>query len=208
MRKPYFRDWTNMELHKGKTFVSPPRLFKGDLSLWFPNLHGTTLLKSDRTPHDTTPTLAGKISVVSMFSGTWAEGQTKSFVGRESNPGLVMALEDNKDQAQLVRVNVEEDGLKAMFIRIFLGSLRKTIGEENWHRYFIVRRGVTDEVRESIGLLNSKVGYVYLLDTECRIRWAGSGYAEDHEKTGLIKGVLRLLEEEKAKPVVAPATKA
>lgn len=198
-----------MEHHKGKSFVSPPRLFKGDLSLWFPNLYGTTLLKDDREPRDTTPTLAGKVSVVSLFSGAWAEGQAKSFVAPESNPELVRVLAEHTDEAQLVRVNVEEDRIKAMFIKLFTGSLRKSVGEENWDRYFVVRRGLSDEVKESIGLLNSKVGYVYLLDRECRIRWAGSGYAEDHERAGLVKGLQRLLlEEEKLpKPMSSPVTK-
>jgi ATPase complex subunit ATP10 len=201
-----------MEHHKGKSFVSPPRLFKGDLSLWFPNLYGMTLLKTDREPRDTTPMLAGKVSVVSLFSGAWAEGQVKSFVAQESNPELVKALEENKEKAQLVRINVEEDRLKAMFIKLFTGSLRKSVGEENWHRYFVVRKGLSDELKESIGLLNSKVGYVYLLDRECRIRWAGSGYSEDHERAGLVKGLQRLLLEEdktpKPKPESSPVTEA
>ena len=46
-----------------------------------------------------------------------------------------------------------------------------------------------------MGLLNSRVGYVYLLDARCRIRWAGSGRAEGGEREGLVRGVGRLLEE-------------
>ncbi|KAH8675840.1 ATP10 protein-domain-containing protein [Xylariales sp. PMI_506] len=196
LRKPYFRDWTNLEHHKGKTFIAPPRLFRGELSLWFPNLFGTTLLKTNRQPLDTTPTLYGKVSVVTMVSGRWAEGQAKSFVGPEANPELAKLLQEHPDRAQLVQVNVEEDAMKAFLIRLFIGGLRKTVGEANWGRYFIVRRGISDEIRENIGLLNSKVGYVYLVDGQCRIRWAGSGYAEDHEREGLAKGLSRLLAEE------------
>lgn len=118
-------------------------------------------------------------------------------------------LAAHKDAAQHVRINVEPDNLKAWLIKLFIGGLRKSIGQENWDKYFIVRRGVSEEIREAIGVLNSKVGYVYLLDRDCRIRWAGSGYAEGHEKEGLAKGMLRLLEEEKAKPkqsTTAPKT--
>ena len=50
-------------------------------------------------------------------------------------------------------------------------------------------------MRDMMGLLNSRVGYVYLLDSRCRIRWAGSGRAEGGEKEGLVRGVGRLLEE-------------
>ncbi|KAI1759740.1 ATP10 protein-domain-containing protein [Hypoxylon sp. FL1150] len=196
--RPYFRDWGNLQFHKGKTFIAPPRPFKGDLSLFFPNLHGQTLLKSDREPRDTTPVLQGKISVISVFSGLWAENQAKTFVSKESNPALEHVLEEYKDIAQRVWINVEENMMKAWLIKMFQGGIRKQIGEPNWDRYFVVRRGVSDDIRENIGVLNSSVGYVYLVDSECRIRWAGSGPSEDHEREGLVKAVQRLVDEEKS----------
>ncbi|KAL2017824.1 hypothetical protein VTK56DRAFT_1626 [Thermocarpiscus australiensis] len=194
--RPYFRDWRNLQFHEGKTFLAPPRLFKADLSLYFPNLHGRTLAKTPQAKAaDTTPLLEGRASVVALFSGMWAENQARSFVAADANPTLHEALRASGGRAQLVQVNVEEDLLKAWLVRLFSGSLRRRVGEENWDKYFLVRRGITDEIRESIGLLNSKVGYVYLVDYQCRIRWAGSGPAEPGEREGLVKGVQRLLEE-------------
>lgn len=198
MSRPYFRDWGNLKFHKGKTFVAPPRPFKRDLSLFFPNLYGQTLLKSDRSPRNTTPLLQGKVSIVSVFSSMWAENQAKTFVSKESNPELESVLEQSKDVAQRVWINVEENTLKAWLIKMFVGGIRRNVGEPNWERYFVVRRGISDDIRENIGLLNSSVGYVYLVDSECRIRWAGSGPSEDHERDGLVKGVQRLVEEVKS----------
>ena len=43
--------------------------------------------------------------------------------------------------------------------------------------------------RENIGLLNDKGGYVYLVDQECKIRWAGSAIAEPKEKESLVVGM-------------------
>ena len=198
MARPYFRDWSNMQFHQGKTFISPPRLFKGDLSLYFPNLFGETLEKTDSGPKDTTPTLQGKVSIVTVFSSVWAENQAATFVGKRGNPELHYILEDNKEAAQLVQVNVEDNTGKYWLIKLFMGGLRKKIGESNWARYFIVRRGLSDEIKEAIGVLNNRVGYTYLLDGDCRIRWAGSGPSEEHEREGLLKGVQRLIEEAKA----------
>ncbi|KAK3934782.1 mitochondrial ATPase [Diplogelasinospora grovesii] len=197
MSKPYFRDWRNLQFHKGKTFLAPPRLFKADLSLYFPNLHGRTIAKKGPAAKaaDTTPLLEGKASVVTIFSSMWAENQVRSFTSPAENPALHAVIGANKDRAQLVQVNVEEDTLKAWLIRLFMGSLRRRVGKENWDKYFLVRKGITDEIRESIGVLNSKVGYTYLVDHECRIRWAGSGPAEAEEKEGLVKGVRRILDE-------------
>ncbi|KAK1781143.1 ATP10 protein-domain-containing protein [Copromyces sp. CBS 386.78] len=194
--RPYFRDWRNMQFHKGKTFLAPPRLFKADLSLYFPNLHGRTLAKDAAAKAaDTTPLLEGHCSVVTVFSSMWAENQIRTFVAPEANPALQSVLKQSGGRAQLVQVNIEEDAMKAWLVRLFMGSLRKKVDKDDWKRYFLVTKGITDEIRESIGLLNSKVGYTYLVDHNCRIRWAGSGDAEGDEKEGLVKGVQRILDE-------------
>jgi len=95
----------------------------------------------------------------------------------------------------MVQINIEENAMKAMLIRLFMPSLRRRIAGPDWGRYFLVRRGLTDEIRDAIGLLNSKVGYIYLLDRNCRIRWAGSGVCEGDEKDGLVRSAKRLIEE-------------
>jgi ATPase complex subunit ATP10 len=82
--------------------------------------------------------------------------------------------------------------------------LRKRLGVDNWGRYFLVRKGISDQIRDAVGLLNSKVGYTYLLDGECRIRWAGSGPCEGDEKEGLVRGTRRLIEEAKRKEKPTP----
>ena len=193
-----------MRLHKGKSFLAPSRLFKSDKSLYFPNFHGQTLTR-DKQLCDTTPVLAGKVSVVSIFSSAWAEGQAATFVSEKNNPELNKIIQDSGGAAQFLRINIEDNMLKAAIVRFFMGGLRKKLGFDNWGRYFLVVRGVTDEMRSTIALLNSKVGYTYLLDGQCRIRWAGSGRAEGEEKESLVKGVRRLLEERKQ--VAAPTQK-
>ncbi|KAJ9142225.1 hypothetical protein NKR23_g7423 [Pleurostoma richardsiae] len=198
MAKPYFREWSNLQFQKGKSFLAPPRLFRADKSLYFPNLHGRTLAGTKPgAPLDTTPVLSGAAaSVVTVFSSLWAENQTRTFVSPEANPALHETLRVSGGRAQLVRVNFEENAMRYWLVRLFSGSLRRQVGKENWHKYFLIRRGVSEEIRESIGLLNSKVGYTYLVDRECRIRWAGSGPSEPEEREGLVKGVHRLLDED------------
>jgi ATPase complex subunit ATP10 len=125
----------------------------------------------------------------------WAENQARTFTSPEENASLHALLRASGGRAQMVQVNVEEDMLKAWLVRLFSWSLRGRVGKDNWDKYFVVRKGITDEIRESIGLLNSKVGYTYLVDHQCRIRWAGSGPAEPEERAGLVKGVQRILDE-------------
>ncbi|KAI0397876.1 ATP10 protein-domain-containing protein [Xylariaceae sp. FL0594] len=192
--RPYFRDWTNMEFHKGKTFIAPPGIFKSELSLYFPNLYGRTAVRRDSAPRDTTPALRGRVSVVSVFSSLWAENQCKTFVSEEHHPALLRVIAGSGGLAQHVQVNVEDNALKALLVKLSMGRIRKSLGAEGNHgKYFLVRRGISDEIRENIGLLNSRVGYTYLVDPECKIRWAGSGNSEEHERAGLLKAVNRLL---------------
>lgn len=61
-----------------------------------------------------------------------------------------------------------------------------------------VRRGLTEDVRDAMGLLNSQIGYVYLVDSGAKIRWAGSGDAWDGEVAGLNAAIVRLVEEERS----------
>ena len=149
---------------------------------------------------NTTQVLQGRVSVVAIFSGMWAERQVKSFVDRNEE---LMSMIQEKGQGeglapQLVRINVEDSWMRRMIVKMFMWRLRRELGKENWGRYFLVSKSLaSNEIRDAIGFLNSKVGYVYLLDSHCRIRWAGSGNADPGETTSLNAGIKRLLEETK-----------
>jgi ATPase complex subunit ATP10 len=186
-----------MRHHRGKTFLSPPKLFKFEAALYFPNMQGYTIGAPSRIV-DTTSVLAGKTSIVSISSGTWAEWQTQTFISEAQNPELAKEVERlGKEGLQRVWINIEEDWMKAGLIRLFLRGIRKSLKPEEWGRYFVVRRGVEDDVKMSIGMANGKVGYVYLVDKACRIRWAGSGDAVEGEREGMVACVRRLMEKVK-----------
>ncbi|KAL9604504.1 MAG: hypothetical protein Q9219_000469 [cf. Caloplaca sp. 3 TL-2023] len=194
--KPYFRDWSRTKFHQGKTFIAPSRIFRAEKSLYFPNLVGATLA-SPKTPSSTTSVLRDCISIVSVYSGRWAELQTHSFVDEKSHPELVDVLATDRREngpLQKVEINIEEDWMKAWIVRTFMGGIKKQRREEDWRRYFLVTKGITDEMKETIGMGNAKVGYVYLVDQLCRIRWAGSANADEVEKEGLRRGVRRLVD--------------
>ena len=193
MSRPYYRDWKNMRYSKGKTFVSPNALFRADKALYFPNLYGQTLASSSFS--DTTPVLRKKVSVVACFSSTWAEKQVKTYVSKSENPELHDLVKESGGVTQLVSVNVEENTLRYWIVRLFMPLLRRKVDRERQGKYFLVRRGLTDEIKNAIGILNSQVGYVYLLDGECRIRWAGSGDASEGERRSMVKSLGKLVDE-------------
>lgn len=205
--RPYFQEWRRVDHWKGKSFVSNKRLFRRDKALFFPNIWGQTLSKDGDGPdggRDTTNVLMGKISVIGIQSGQWAEEQVDTFTGDKHNPQLNQIIDDSKGLVQRVDVNIQGDWIRALLVKMFSARLRKMIPQGRWDRYFLVklprdiRRGLTDDVRDAMGLLNSQVGYVYLVDSSCKIRWAGSGHAWESEVEGLNAGIQRLVQEEKS----------
>lgn len=189
MFTPYLRDYSRMSKDfRGKSFFSPTRLFRSDRALYFPNFVGKTLY--DSHPQDTTTILRDRISVVVVHNTQWALEQVRTFVY-----GLDAMDEFVRGEAQRVDVSIEENYLKQLAINMSVPSLRKMYPEERWEKYFMIYKGVTDDIREASGLWNSKVGYVFLVDEECKIRWAGSGDAHGKEREVLVWGVKKLVEE-------------
>ncbi|ORX93225.1 ATP10 protein-domain-containing protein [Clohesyomyces aquaticus] len=195
--KSYFADFKNIRKYRdGKTFMANQRIFRRDASLYFPNFVGETLQKGVAAK-GTTEVLRGKVSVVNVYSSRWGEMQVQTFTGKTANPELHGMLREHKEVAQMVDVNIEENPGKAWIVKFLMWKLRQQKSEEEQGRYFLVRSGVTDYLRETIGLLNGRVGYVYLVDQDCKIRWAGSANAEGQEMEYLNKGVTRLIEDHK-----------
>ncbi|KAJ5379436.1 hypothetical protein N7509_012555 [Penicillium cosmopolitanum] len=195
--KPYFREWSNLRFAEGKTFKSNPRLFRSDKALYFPNMRGTTL-SSPKDPQDTTPVLEGKITIVNLFSSVWAEGQVATFTGAPLNPKLSEIIAAGGPLVQRVDINLEENRMKAWLVKSFMWRMRQKLPEAQHSRYFLVQKGFTELLKEAVGMMNSKVGYVYLVDDACRIRWAGSGPAEPVELETLNNGLQKLIAEKKA----------
>jgi len=189
----YFRDFKNIRKYRsGKTFMANPRIFKKEAAMYFPNLHGDTLAQKGA---DTTDVLKGMVSVVNVYSSQWGEAQAQTFTGKKVNVALHQLLAQSPHVVQMVDVNIEENSLKAWIIALFQWRLRRMKPREDWGKYFVVRKGVSAKIRETIGLLNGRVGYVYLVDQDCKIRWAGSGNAEGSEMDDLNRGVGKLVAE-------------
>ncbi|KAJ5527586.1 hypothetical protein N7513_011745 [Penicillium frequentans] len=199
--KPYFREWSNLQYHKGKTFISNPRIFRADKALYFPNLSGITLA-SPKDRQDTTAIFRGKVSVVNLFCSLWGEEQTTTFTGNFSgedrNPALKELLAKNSKYAQRVDLNLEENRMKAWLVRRFLGSVRKKFPVEQHPCYFLIEKGFDESLKEAVGMVNKFVGYVYLVDADCRIRWAGSGPAHPDEVEAMHTALEKLIAEQKA----------
>jgi ATPase complex subunit ATP10 len=61
--------------------------------------------------------------------------------------------------------------LKAFLVNLFVRQLREAVPRELHDTYLISTQNM-EYIREPLGMTNSQVGYVYLVDENLRIRWA------------------------------------
>jgi ATPase complex subunit ATP10 len=188
LARPYFRDWKNLKFEKGKLWLANEKLWRREMSLWMPNIVGSTLAKE---PYKTTTeVLRGKVSLVSLFQRDWARKQAESWYSPQSNPRIAEFIEQGK--LNLVCVNVEDAPLARTIQSMVHWFIRRGMNKKRQESYFFIKQ-VPDSVVEEIGILNSRVGYVYLVDQDCKIRWAGCADANEGEKDSLSKGAERLI---------------
>jgi ATPase complex subunit ATP10 len=194
--KPWVRDLRNMDANRGKFYVANQRMYKADAALYFPNLRGRSLA---RKAAETTSVLREKLSVVTVYQRLWAEQQTRSFVGFVSGADVREVVEGSGGAAQFVEINFEDTWMASSLVWMFQWNLRRQIKRELWDRYFILR-GIPVNIKESLAMMNDKIGYVFLVDEQCRIRWSACADAWPEEKDALIRSLKRLIEERKRKP--------
>ncbi|KZZ90012.1 ATPase assembly factor ATP10, mitochondria [Ascosphaera apis ARSEF 7405] len=200
LNRGYFNEWRDMKYHQGKTWIGPPRIFKGDRAGYMPNLYGRTIAKGrDGKGRATTDAMKGKVSIVSVYSSAWAQRQAETFTGLKANKELHDLIQRSGGRAQQVIVNVSLSWIKSLLLRLFTWRLRSQVPKDVHSQYFLVRKGFTRALAGQMGMNNLSVGHTYLVDGECRIRWAGNGEAWEGERESLNRGVVRLLEQEQKK---------
>ncbi|KAJ9115695.1 hypothetical protein QFC20_001022 [Naganishia adeliensis] len=183
----YFHDFHEIRReggHGGKSWIAPPVLIRQDKALYFPNIQGTSMA-SRKTTH-TTDLFRGRVSVVAVLTARVSEEHANSFVAD--------VLEDWEQDPMFryVQVNHQSNPLKSLLLQLFISGLKRSIPEHRWSGYMIAG-GEWGGLKEPLGITNKHVGYIYLVDPDCKIRWAGNAYATEEERQGLRKAVAVLM---------------
>ncbi|KAF8587188.1 hypothetical protein K439DRAFT_1630891 [Ramaria rubella] len=174
--KGYYEDFGGLRHHEGKTWIAPNSLIREDKALYFPDVTGVSLTPQE-TVH-TTSIFEGRISIISMISSTRSEEHVKSFT--------TSALEAHQSNPlfRFLQVNLQENPLKGFLVSLFLSAIRSRTAVHLQSTYIVSRQNM-EYLREPMGMTNKHVGYVYLVDEKCRIRWAGCGFAAEEEPESL-----------------------
>jgi len=141
-----------------------------------PNIYGKGL--ADGIRKDTTDLLLGKITVLAMLGTRISETHAQSFATS------TCARYSANPVFQYVQINLQENLLKSFLVKLFSSSLRASVPAELHNNYLISNQNL-EYLRDPMGMTNSKVGYVYLVDENLKIRWAGCADATEKEAQSL-----------------------
>lgn len=70
--------------------------------------------------------------------------------------------------------------LKQLLLKAFVPSIRRNLPEERKDNYCVILKDIS-RVRKYLDMTNQYIGYVFLLDENCKIRWTAHGEATAEE---------------------------
>ncbi|KAI9207615.1 ATPase assembly factor ATP10, partial [Polychytrium aggregatum] len=97
------------------------------------------------------------------------------------------------DKVQIVQIHAEDNWAKSVAMQLFLPSLRRRLVKEQWGKYLLCYKDISDD-RRKIGISNRLLGWVHLVDSQCKLRWQAHGPATADETETLIESTKKLLE--------------
>ncbi|BEI93796.1 uncharacterized protein CcaverHIS019_0602550 [Cutaneotrichosporon cavernicola] len=183
----YFHDYNlARKANGGKLWVGPPVLIREDkMANYFPDISGKAL--TGETVH-TTDLLRGKVSLVSILNTRISEEHVQSFVAP--------VLEDWEGQPafRYMSINHQDNALKSMLVSFFVSGLKRTVPQERWGSYiFASGEWSKIDITGPLGIDNKILGYVYLVDENAKIRWAGCAMAQPKEAEDLRRAAAVLM---------------
>ncbi|KAG0273317.1 Mitochondrial ATPase complex subunit atp10 [Linnemannia exigua] len=186
----YFAEFSELSKTGSKLWKATPSMINPDKALYMPNIIGTSLKTSE--PVELVDLLRGKISLVAISGTRFGEEHIESYM----TPFLKrwpMTVGNNSSKVQLVELNIQENPLKAGLVRMMVPFVKKTIPEER-HANYVLHYKSIKHLKDPLSMQNSYLGYVFLVDSNCKIRWGAHGPASETEVKTLLESVQKLSE--------------
>ncbi|KAG7194371.1 Mitochondrial ATPase complex subunit atp10 [Scheffersomyces spartinae] len=177
-----FYESKSFENTKGKIFTPPVSYFRAEKSKHFPDFIGVTVCGSERSLFEI---LEGNVTIVRVYSTVSGENCVNSYFKVDNKNYLTSEyseFEKEYPMTQIVDVNIPQSWIKGFIVRMSKSNIRKMIPKERLDKYFVLPDDVFSvQMKEKLNMDNLCSGYIYLLDSCGRIRWATSGYANEAE---------------------------
>ncbi|KAL0249759.1 hypothetical protein I308_103060 [Cryptococcus tetragattii IND107] len=173
-KQGYFHDYNQARTARGgKLWIAPNVLIREDKANYFPDITGKSLI--GQNVH-TTDVFKGKATLVTIISTRLSEEHVQSFV-----QPVLEDLEGHPD-FQFLTINHQPNALKSLLVSFFTSSLKRIVPEHQWPTYLISAGTWSPiDIIEPLGLGNSLLGYVFLVDHNAKVRWAACGLATEDE---------------------------
>ena len=184
--------------HSGKQFYASDRLVPDWESPRFPSLSTESLASSAETiqlPEH----FKGEVTLVALSYKdigaqalpSWIEPFMSSVGSYGSGAGGGRARRDGRRAggAQLVQLTIAESSLYRVFRGSLVSSLRRLVDISRHHSYLVHvgGGGAVRDLRAALEIKNRLVGYVFLVDSDARVRWRGCGEATTEEIDRMIE---------------------
>ncbi|ODV90887.1 hypothetical protein CANCADRAFT_113191 [Tortispora caseinolytica NRRL Y-17796] len=181
LKKSSFHETYAFREHKGKTWIAPPWPLKAEKSLYMPNYRGYTLEDTSNII-GSTKLLTGKTSIVRLYTSLSGQMQVDEYL---------KGSEANAEDVQIVDINIPDHSSKSFLLYWFgLRKLKKSIEKSRYGTYMIVpKNGLSKPQRLAMRQETLYAGYVYVVDEECRIRWAACGDPDPEEIKAMWRSV-------------------
>ena len=160
-----------MRKHGGKMYYATSQLIKPEKAGYMPNFEAQNL---SRATVNTTEKLVGKITLMTFVYAKFGEPHVNTFI----NPFLEKYRGSN--DIQVVEVNVQENLLKQLLLKAFIPSIRKNLAEERRENYCLIMKDIS-KTRKCLDMSNQYIGYAFLIDQDCKVRWTAHGEATPEE---------------------------
>ncbi|KAI8388501.1 ATPase assembly factor ATP10 [Radiomyces spectabilis] len=174
--KSYFADVHEMRKTQGKMYYASNKLTSAEKAGYMPDYEGFNVSKD--TVH-TTDLLLGKVSLMTFVYAKFGEAHVNSFI----NPFLQKF--GNTEGVQVVELNVQENFLKQLLLRAFVPSIRRNLPDARKPNYVFLMKDISRS-RKMLDMTNQYIGYVFLVDENCKIRWTAHGNASAEEVANML----------------------
>ncbi|KAI8054962.1 ATPase assembly factor ATP10 [Gilbertella persicaria] len=174
--KSYFADVHEMRQHGGKMYFANTQLVKPEKAGYMPNFEAQNL-SSQKI--NTTEKLVGKITLMTFVYAKFGEPHVETFI-----KPFMQKYKDNKD-VQVVEVNVQENLLKQLLLKAFVPSIRKNLPQERKDNYCLILKDIS-RTRKYLDMTNQYIGYAFLVDQDCKVRWTAHGEATPEEVSNML----------------------
>ncbi|KAG0255191.1 Mitochondrial ATPase complex subunit atp10 [Mortierella polycephala] len=184
----YFAEFSELSRTGSKLWKGTSSMVNADKALYMPNIIGTSLETSE--PIELVDVLKGKISMVAISGTRFGEEQIETFM----TPFMKQWPAEHKSpKVQLVELNIQENPLKAGLVRMMVPFVKKTIPKERHANYILHYKSIR-HLKDPLSMQNSYLGYVFLVDSNCKIRWGAHGKGTETEIKTLLDSVRKLSE--------------